>query len=79
MSQIEIQKRCKKYEEHLDNMFNASIKTSGREQPDITGLIWKYAHGNEPSHHMAYLYNFTNNQWKTQKYINQILTEKNYI
>jgi len=40
---------------------------------DITGLIGQYAHGNEPSHHMAYLYNWTNANWKTQKYIDQIL------
>lgn len=30
---------------------------TGRVQPDITGLIGQYAHGNEPSHHLAYLYN----------------------
>lgn len=57
----------------LDRLFTVSSKTSGREQADITGLIGQYAHGNEPSHHMAYLYNFTNSPWKTQKYVNQIL------
>jgi len=58
----------------LDNLFTVSSKTSGREQADITGLIGQYAHGNEPSHHMAYLYNFTNNPWKGQKYLHQIMT-----
>lgn len=57
----------------LDRLFSASSETSGRHQADITGLIGQYAHGNEPSHHMAYLYNFTNAPWKTQKYVNQIL------
>ncbi len=57
----------------LDRLFTVSSATSGREQADITGLIGQYAHGNEPSHHMAYLYNFTNAPWKTQKYVNQIL------
>jgi len=59
----------------LDDLFTTSSKTSGRKQADITGLIGQYAHGNEPSHHMAYLYNFTKNPWKTQKYVHQILTE----
>ncbi len=64
-----------KFEGHLDNLFSASESTSGREQADITGLIGQYAHGNEPSHHMAYLYNFVNKPWKTQEKVHQILTE----
>lgn len=58
----------------LDRLFTTSSATTGRDQPDITGLIGQYAHGNEPSHHMAYLYNFTNNPYKTQDYVHQILT-----
>ena len=46
--------------------FNGT-KTLGRDQPDITGLIGQYAHGNEPSHHIAYLYNYADEPWKTQK------------
>ena len=61
-------------ESWLDRLFTASSKTSGRHQVDITGLIGQYAHGNEPSHHMAYLYNFTNHPHKTQKYVHKILT-----
>lgn len=64
------------YEKHLDNMFTASSQTSGRHQADITGLIGQYAHGNEPSHHMAYLYNYIGKCSKTQKYVHQILTEQ---
>jgi hypothetical protein len=60
---------------HLDNLFNAKAETSGRNQADITGLIGQYAHGNEPSHHMAYLYNFVNKPYKTQELTRQILTE----
>ena len=41
---------------HLNELFSTSSKTTGRDQADITGLIGQYAHGNEPSHHMAYLY-----------------------
>ena len=66
----------KNYETHLDNMFTASMETSGREQADITGLIGQYAHGNEPSHHMAYLYNYIGKAAKTQKYVKQILEEQ---
>ena len=62
-------------EEQLDKLFVAENKTSGRDQVDITGLIGQYAHGNEPSHHMAYLYNFVNKPHKTQEKVHQILTE----
>jgi len=62
-------------EHQLDTLFVAEDKTTGREQVDITGLIGQYAHGNEPSHHMAYLYNFVNKPFKTQEKVHQILTE----
>ena len=64
------------YEKHLDAMFESSSVTSGRHQPDVTGLIGQYAHGNEPSHHMAYLYNFIGKPSKTQKYTAQIMNEQ---
>ena len=57
----------------LDALFSAESKTTGREQADITGLIGQYAHGNEPSHHMAYLYNYANQPWKTQARVRQIM------
>ena len=62
-------------ENQLDKLFTAEGKTSGSHQVDITGLIGQYAHGNEPSHHMAYLYNFVNKPFKTQEKTRQILTE----
>lgn len=62
-------------EANLDKLFTAKTETSGRDQADITGLIGQYAHGNEPSHHMAYLYNFVNKPHKTQEKIHQILTK----
>jgi predicted alpha-1,2-mannosidase len=42
----------------LDALFEAPDETTGRDQPDITGLVGQYAHGNEPSHHMAWLYHY---------------------
>ncbi len=59
----------------LDMLFSASESTSGRQQSDITGLIGQYAHGNEPSHHIAYLYNYCGQPWKTQEKTRQILDE----
>ena len=63
------------YENMLDRLFNTSSDLTGREQVDITGLIGQYAHGNEPSHHMAYLYNFLGKPVKTQRYVSQIMNE----
>ena len=59
----------------LDETFNASSKLDGRKISDISGLIGQYAHGNEPSHHMAYLYNYTSQPWKTQERVKYILDE----
>jgi predicted alpha-1,2-mannosidase len=56
----------------LNTLFSEPTQTTGREQADITGLIGQYAQGNEPSHHMVYLYNYTNERWKTQFLVNQI-------
>ncbi len=63
------------YENMLSRLFNTSSDLTGREQVDITGLIGQYAHGNEPSHHMAYLFNFVGKPVKTQKIVNQIMNE----
>ena len=59
----------------LDGLFEADPGLIGRDQPDITGLIGQYAHGNEPSHHIAYLYNYAGQPWKTQKYVRKIMDE----
>lgn len=62
-------------ENFLDSLFHTSSVMSGREQADITGLIGQYAHGNEPSHHMAYLYNYVDKPSKTQELIDRIQRE----
>jgi predicted alpha-1,2-mannosidase len=62
-----------KFARHLDELFTTESQTTGREQADITGLIGQYAHGNEPSHHMAYLYDYINQPWKTQQRVRQIM------
>ena len=57
----------------LDSLFSVSTKMSGTELPDISGLIGQYAHGNEPSHHIAYLYSFAGLPWKTQERARSIM------
>ncbi|WP_345255640.1 GH92 family glycosyl hydrolase [Flaviaesturariibacter amylovorans] len=60
---------------HLDRLFSTSSVTTGREQPDVTGLIGQYAQGNEPSHHMAYLYNYVGFPFRTQQLVHRICTD----
>ncbi|MBK7810484.1 MAG: GH92 family glycosyl hydrolase [Saprospiraceae bacterium] len=56
----------------LDALFTSESTLTGRAQSDITGLIGQYAHGNEPSHHVAYLYNYAGKHQKTVKYVSAI-------
>lgn len=64
----------KELETRLDTLFTTSSQIDGAEASgDITGLIGQYAHGNEPSHHMAYLYNWTDSPWKGQEYLDYIM------
>ncbi|MBS1650736.1 MAG: GH92 family glycosyl hydrolase [Bacteroidetes bacterium] len=61
------------FEKKLDELFNTSQKLKGREQADVTGLIGQYAHGNEPSHHMAFLYNYVGAPEKSTAIVHKIL------
>jgi len=63
-----------KFAQRLDDLFSADMATTGRDQADITGLIGQYAQGNEPSHHMAYLYDFAGQPWKTQRVVHNIMS-----
>lgn len=57
----------------LDSLFKLASVTRGPGWTgDVSGLIGQYAHGNEPSHHVAYLYNYTGQPWKTQHLANTI-------
>jgi len=64
-----------KFEKKLDELFETSSDMGGRHQSDITGLIGQYAHGNEPSHHMAHLYNYIGKPWKSAARLAQIMDE----
>jgi predicted alpha-1,2-mannosidase len=60
----------------LDTLFTTSSHIEGADASgDITGLIGQYAHGNEPSHHIAYLYTHAGQPWKTQELVDRILSE----
>ncbi|WP_071892090.1 GH92 family glycosyl hydrolase [Flavisolibacter tropicus] len=64
---------------HLDSLFTMHLPDQFFEETeDITrdGIIGNYVHGNEPSHHVAYLYNFTNQPWKTQERVRMILKKQ---
>ena len=63
------------FNQKLNKLFGSNSTIEGRQQADITGLIGQYAHGNEPSHHMAYLYNSSGNPEKSQFMVNKILNE----
>ena len=58
----------------LDTLFHTAPTIDNERAWDVTGLIGQYAHGNEPSHHIAYLYDFAGQAWKTQQMVSQIKT-----
>lgn len=64
-----------KFAAKIDELFNTETEVGGRDMKDISGLIGQYAQGNEPSHHMAYLYNFVGQPWKTQQRVRQIMDD----
>lgn len=59
----------------LDSFFVAKGDLGPEASADITGLIGQYAHGNEPSHHIAYLYTYAGEQWKTAEQVRYIQKE----
>lgn len=62
------------FENWLDTCFTKEAASGKMDLQDVTGLVGQYAHGNEPGHHMAYLYNFVGKPWKTQEKVNRIVT-----
>jgi len=61
-----------KFAEKIDQLFATISKANESEQGGIKGIIGQYFHGNEPSHHMAYLYDYAGEPWKTQEMIHRI-------
>ncbi len=68
----------KRFTEHLDSLFTMKLDDRYIEKnEDITrdGIIGNYVHGNEPSHHVPYLYNFAGAPWKTQYRVREIMAK----
>ena len=62
-----------KFVARLDELFDTTEKIPG-SLSDVTGLMGMYAHGNEPCHHVAYLYNYAGQPWKTQARVRRVAT-----
>lgn len=65
----------KAFADKLDTFFSLDSGDDEDVLLDLTGCIGQYAHGNEPSHHIAYLYSYIGQQWKTARLIRYILKE----
>jgi predicted alpha-1,2-mannosidase len=61
------------FEHKLDELFTMSSEIPAGAPPDIAGMVGQYAHGNEPSHHVAYLYAYTGSHYKTQARVRMLL------
>jgi predicted alpha-1,2-mannosidase len=59
----------------LDTLFTTTSNLTGHKQPDISGMIGQYVHGNEPSHQIAYEYNYVGEAYKTQAMVRRIMNE----
>lgn len=64
-----------KFVKKLDSLFVVEGDLGKHASPDISGLIGQYAHGNEPSHHVIYLYPYVGQPWKTADKVRQVLDE----
>jgi predicted alpha-1,2-mannosidase len=63
------------FEKQLDALFNAPSTLPDNAPPDISGLVGQYAHGNEPNHHVAYLYAYAGAPAKTQAMVRRLCVE----
>ena len=59
----------------LDSLFIVTGDLGAEASPDISGLIGQYAHGNEPSHHVLYMYNYVGQPWKAARLLRQTMSE----
>lgn len=63
----------RKFVTKLDSLFKVVGDLGADASPDISGLIGQYAHGNEPSHHIIYMYNYVNQHYKTAEKVREVL------
>lgn len=64
-----------KFIEKLDSLFNVEGNLGENASPDISGMIGQYAHGNEPSHHTVYLYNYAGQPSKAAPILRQVMND----
>ncbi len=74
---IELMGGREAFNQKLDSLFSAPEQTKAYEffAPHIGGMIGQYAHGNEPSHHVVYLYDYSGEPWKSQELARRIMDE----
>ena len=72
---VELMGGRKAFTQRLDSLFTADADLGENANPDITGLIGQYAHGNEPSHHILYIYNYIDQPHKTQRLVRKVMDE----
>ena len=65
----------KRFAEKLDSLFVVQGDMGAEASPDISGLIGQYAHGNEPSHHIIYMYNYIGQPWKAAPLLRRVMGE----
>ncbi len=65
----------KPFLQKLDSLFVAEGDLGEGASPDISGLIGQYAHGNEPSHHIIYMYNYAGQPWKAAPLLRKVFSE----
>lgn len=65
----------RRFTQKLDSLFIVTGDLGAGASPDITGLIGQYAHGNEPSHQVLYMYNYVGQPWKGARLLRQSMTE----
>jgi predicted alpha-1,2-mannosidase len=65
----------KAFTKKLDTFFEMSPLVSKPKYVGVVGTIGQYVHGNQPSHHVAYLYNYAGEPWKTQKWAREVMNE----
>ena len=65
----------KRFTEKFDSLFIAEGDMGAEASGDITGLIGQYAHGNEPSHHVIYMYNYIGQPWKAAPLLRKVFSE----
>ena len=66
----------KAFIQKLDSLFIIEGDLGEEASPDVSGLIGQYAHGNEPSHHIIYMYNYVGQPWKAAQLIRRVLREQ---